>query len=301
MQPFHVFDNEKRVAGISFITNHFGYLLCYSLSKAVICFIHEDRTIQIDRHLLNVASIKSNLADLSIKRCSSCIMTNDNNRLAIAILLNDDSIYIYKNSNRELCPSKIELIKHIHPAEHCEAYSNNNSNNEELKSSNGFICDMGFSNDGSELWLTTIESHVIIIDTQHWNTCTSISIGNLCVKKLFRLSSKYVGGVLKQSIENSWIGKTNRNRIVFLYQQLEATIDFEVISQWKSLVIKRLSVSHDGSKVALSFADGKLRIYSMEILLKQLIQPAFSTVDSINTEYSQSICTFDKKVKNEIC
>lgn len=305
VQFAHVFDDGKRVTGIAFLTNHFGYLLCHSSSKALICFMHDDETIQIDRHLLNVASIKSNLASLSIKRISFCIVTNDNNRLLIAILLNDDSVYIYKSSETVLCPSKIELIKHIHPAEHCEVYSNgnnnnNNSSNEQIKSSNGFICDMKFSNDGSELWFTTVESHVMIIDTQRWNTCTSISIEKFFVSKLFRLSSEYVERVLKQSIANSWIGKSNRSKIVFLYEKSKATVECEVISAWKCLEVKRLAVSRDGSKLASSFADGKLRIYSVDILLKQSIQPAVSSVDSINTEFSQNIWNFDKKVRRKI-
>lgn len=146
-------------------------LLCYSSKEASICkHPHDNGQLQIVKRFFKVSTIKSILSNLIIQKIairpqsSKTTTTTANDvdaaEFTIAVLVNDDSIYVYEcirlndkhtnnnkdddNNNNNYVDAgsgfSIQLTKHIHPIEqrdlHGRQFKNhrtNDANNSEYK------------------------------------------------------------------------------------------------------------------------------------------------------------------------
>lgn len=118
------------------IPQHSEFFLCYSAKEASICrHSHDNNNIgqlQIVKRFFKVSAIKSILSNLMIQKIviRPKLITNttisDATGYTLAVLVNDDSLYIYENvrfgdrndnDGAESNGVSIQLTKHIHPIE----------------------------------------------------------------------------------------------------------------------------------------------------------------------------------------
>lgn len=141
-----VFDD--RVMNIVTMPQHSELFLCHSAKEASICkHLHgnsdsnKNGQLQIVKRFFKVSAIKSILSNLAIqkvairsnKSCtntSATTSTSDATSLTVAVLVNDDSVYIFENvqfdaqnanddgaAAADSAAVSIQLTKHIHPIE----------------------------------------------------------------------------------------------------------------------------------------------------------------------------------------
>lgn len=125
LQQLKVFDDY--VCEIITLAETPEWFICYSPSDAVI--MARNVQFEVKTHLFKVAAIKSVYKNLSIKQIASHISAG---KLAIAVLLNDDSLWIYEGTVAD-GDTSIALSKHIHPIEqrdlHCRQLFHGDANN----------------------------------------------------------------------------------------------------------------------------------------------------------------------------
>lgn len=114
------------------------YFICYTSTEALICYYKKSVELKIVRHFFKATAIKSILAKLCIKKIT--IFTSNDLNLTIAVLLNDESVYIYENisiTKSDSWLNSVKLTKHIHPIERFYKYFDQNqaqdSNNSKYK------------------------------------------------------------------------------------------------------------------------------------------------------------------------
>lgn len=127
--------DDDRTLGILDFPNFSGFFLCYSSKEASICkHSNENGKLSVVKRFFKVSAIKSILSNLTIQKIAiqpKSTRRTDANQLTLAILFNDDSLYIYENvrlndhhSNDGIasCGGRCsdvstQLTKHIHPIE----------------------------------------------------------------------------------------------------------------------------------------------------------------------------------------
>lgn len=108
---------DSRILEIIEIHHSVEYFICYTSTEALICSQDKGLTLKIVHRFFKALGIKSILAELVIKKIVAHL-TSDM-KLTIAVLLNDESLYIYdvELNNNNSWSDSIKLVKHIHPVE----------------------------------------------------------------------------------------------------------------------------------------------------------------------------------------
>lgn len=168
------------------------------------------------------------------------------------------------------------------------------------------VCDIVFAYDGSELWVTDIESHINIIDTQDWYVKDQICIENRFASKLLQLPDRLAQVLYKQAIANNWIGITNKNELMLLYHNNNLNrICYELTVLNASTMLRDICISSDGQTLIAGFKNGKLHLYSMAFLLRHLLREQFNGLNTTNDHIGHYQSAIDKRVsfhrKNDTC
>lgn len=132
---------DERIIEITSLCHSTKLFLCYSSKEATICKHTQIDELTIQQRFFKVSSIKSVLNPLVIKKIAFAV-SNDR-KLTLAVLVNDDSLYIYENillDDRNGL-ALIQLTKHIHPIEQRDLHGRHlkRSQTSELNNSKCFI------------------------------------------------------------------------------------------------------------------------------------------------------------------
>lgn len=164
------------------------------------------------------------------------------------------------------------------------------------------ILDVGFNGNGTELWITCKDLHITVMDTSNWYVTKNVSPGGFHIKSISRLSTSLMQDIVRQPLCSLWIGLSNERKLVFLFEKpTESTINVKTFEPWECSGVKHFTQSPDDEMLALIAADGSLKIYSVEFLLRQAfltLQPQRTTIDQQNLELNHGMKAFDKKVHN---
>lgn len=246
-------------------------VLCYSAKEAKIWSQNYDSKLCVHRKLLCTDAIQSQLANLSVNKIS---FHSFETKLTVAVLLNDDSVYIYENiaTDCKLWPIKFELTKHIHPIERRNMrIEQNNNNNEYQEIDGGMILDIKFVNAGTELLFSSSDSCISLMDASDWQILENISIGNFVVHAIWQLPSNFVIEISKVPMHKLWIGITTTHEIILIYQQTESNkIRYEMFEPPKCQNMKRMTLSGDCNMLTIRLVDGSINVYRMDFLTKEL-------------------------------
>lgn len=167
------------------------------------------------------------------------------------------------------------------------------------------LLDMKFHENGTELWLMSKNSHIIVIDTQQFHVTKVVSSPDRYhVKKLSFVSSAFAQDVIHKSsslpFRSICIGATSTKELVFLAEtNTNNAIDFKSFLPWKCAAVKHFLISPNSKLLAIITGDGTLKLYSIEFMLRQIyytMQPKIITTDHVNTQLNGSSYTLDKKV-----
>lgn len=226
--------------------------------------------------------------------CVSLNVNASDKTIIAAVLLNDDSILIYQGT----LPTNLILTKHFNPLECLEINSNEldgtceeNGTSNRLKSQAGNVHAIAFTSDSSELWVTDAASKVTIIEAHQWQVKDQIHIDNRYVREIICLSERCHRRVLKEKISICCLGLTNRNELILLYQNNEDNQkNYEVITLNEPAMARAIRLSNDGQRIAIRFENGKLHLYSTEIMLSKLLNKKFEALNTTGgyTEIEQT-------------
>lgn len=164
------------------------------------------------------------------------------------------------------------------------------------------ILDIGFNGNGTELWITCKNLHITVIDTSNWHVTKNVSPDGFHIKSISRLSTGLTKDIVRQPLNSLWIGLSNERKFVFLFEKpTESTINVKTFEPWECSGVKHFTQSPDDKMLALIAADGSLKIYSVEFLLRQAFQtlrPSRTAIDQQNLELNHGMKAFDKKVQD---
>lgn len=211
-------------------------------------------------------------------------MNTTDKSIIAAVLLNDDSVYIYQGT----LPTNLILVKHFYPLECLEINSNElpstykgNDKSNRLESQPCNVYDVAFMSDSSELWVTEAASKVTIIQVHQWKVRDQIHIGNRFIRALIWLSELFYQRMMREKISNCCLGITNKNELILLYQDNEDNQNhYEVITLNERSMARGICLSGDGQKIAIRFENGKLHLYSAEIVLRKMLHKKFGALNA---------------------
>lgn len=204
-------------------------------------------------------------------------MNSFDNRIMIAVLLNDDSVYVYRSDGNATLLINLSLVKHLYPLESRDSNSNAEHNamqlNNRFESLDHDVCDIAFAIDGSKLWVSDVESRVCIIETEHWHINGQIRIEGQCVRTLVRIPEKLVRVIWENEISSGWLGILNGKGLILLYQYNESKeIHYKVITLHELMTQRDIRISCDGQKLIVGYDSGKLQLLSTELLIRKVLE-----------------------------
>lgn len=270
---------SQRIIGIEFLPGNTEYFVCQSTATVAIYQQHaQSKSIRLLQKLLKATSLDTELANLAIRRVAVNVNRSDN-RILIAILLNDDRVYVYGNDGNATLPTNLSLVKHFYPLECNEINSNDlpaehsgEQPNNRFESQAYDVCDIAFAIDGSELWVSDVESRVSIIETQHWCIDSQISVEKRCIRTILRIPEQLLQLIWSAKISSGWIGISNKNELILLYRSNESReIHYKVKRLNESTMQRDMRISCDGQKLIVGFHSGKLQLFCMELLIRQML------------------------------
>ncbi|XP_055316276.1 TBC1 domain family member 31 [Sitodiplosis mosellana] len=303
-QRIKAFDNS--ILEIIGIHDSVEYFICYTSTEALICSHSTDATLRIEHRFFKAIAIKSILTKLVIKKIVTHVTADM--KLTVAVLLNDESLYIYGVGLDKI--DSINLIKHIHPIDRLDVYFKHSdlNNNKIMDKKNAamdiIFLDMKFHENGNELWLMSKNSYIIVIDAQQWHVIKAVSPEKYHVKMSSFVSCALAQEVIHKSLSSSFhslcIGLTSTKKLVFLSESnTNDSIDFKPFLPWKCAAVKRFSLSPNSKLLALISVDGSFKLYSIEFMLLQIfqtVQPKITAINHENMQLNQSLNALDKKV-----
>lgn len=161
---------------------------------------------------------------------------------------------------------------------------------------------MKFHQNGKELWLMSKNCYITVIgcDAQQWHVLKAVSPERYCVKLLSFLSTHFAQEAIRMKFNSLWIGVASTGKLVFLSENnTDSVIDLKSFLPWQCSAVKRISISPDNKLLALISADGTLKLYSIEFLLRQIFQtvePKLTATDHDKMQLNRNLNTLDKKV-----
>lgn len=286
----------KRILGITFIPNHVDAFVCQSKSTMAVCERHTaSQSLQIVRKLLTATAIASNRTNLSIRRVTVDVTAADN-AIIIAALLDDDSLHIFRSDGNGTFPANVQLAKHIYPLQ-CRDWNANVPPSNRCGSRYYDVCDFAFACDGSELWVADADAHISIIETHDWHAKHQICIENRLVRQLLRVPDQLARALCKQPMSSTWIGTTDRNELLLLYHDNGSGRKCHRLTVLDaSTTLRNICMSADGQTLIAGFANGKLHLYSMAIVLRRLLRRPCDGLNATNDRVAAHQTALDRRV-----
>lgn len=284
-------------------------MLCSSATDAILCYLGDELKYHV---ILSVSSIKTNLIDLFIKQIEFCENSKACPNIQICALLNDDSVYIWQHSNSSQQLSGLrsfQLVKHIHPMEYRDRFLENNHaqeivvNKEFIDSGanalfniSELITSVCFSSDGRRMFLTTIDSYLMVFQTCDWSLILVFR-----TKQIIAIDCKFISFLDQHNLKRTHSALsiiTRCNILILLKCDAENRICIKGEIP-KSLGLKQQIISKDNRKLATVLENGKIYIYDLNILLRNLMADEVSTDANrlqMTKEYDDQMQMVNRKV-----
>lgn len=164
------------------------------------------------------------------------------------------------------------------------------------------ILDIEFNENGTEVWLSYADLHVDAIETETWHVKKNAASKRYRIKSLSPLSTTWAQEIIRKPLASLWFGVTITGDLVVLFEQLtESTIIVNEVQPWNCSSVKHLSISSNNEQLALTMADGSLKIYSIEYLLRAIFEtmkPHRSAIDQQSLKLGDTLRRVDQKVNN---
>lgn len=157
---------------------------------------------------------------------------------------------------------------------------------------------MKFTTNGSELWVSCKDSYLIVIDANDWHIIKSVAPEEFPITQLQMLAAtNQIPSVLRgKAMKNVSIGQINStDRLAFLTESpIDGSITVESLTPWQCSSIKRFTCAPNGQTLAVLQADGTIRLYSTEYLLRQAFQAKFAPQ---STPFDHTCSTITENLK----
>lgn len=288
-------------------------ILCHT--KAEILLYCRVNGILCNRNVFKVASIKSNVTNLSIKQV---LWTRTApNTLAVLCLMSDDSIYVWENSQAtvDIEPHKLikmfELRKHIHPLEWrsgsqekrqdevLEPDDENNNNVDAVKDfTSGEIWAMSLlTTERSRIVVHCTNRECVVADANQWKLDEVIPRVPQCTKiPPMTVERSFAESILNRPVETVWAA-INGNDQLFLFEKCDDEIP--PMASLAVTQVTKLRISDDGKLMAAVQKDGVILLLDTEFFLRNLL--AIPTHDDsatiLNEIYIQQTREINQKVR----
>lgn len=164
--------------------------------------------------------------------------------------------------------------------------------------------DLEFNEDGSELWISSQDSHITIIETNQWHVIKTELDRAMYIKALNVLSAKSVEKMCRKKLTSLFVGITNGDMLVFLSEEhSHSEINLKPFMPFHCTAIKRVMCSPDCQMVALFSRDGIFKLYTTEFLICQVFQTLSASkrtpLDQHCLQIDHDLHVFDKKVSKQ--
>lgn len=286
-------------------------ILCHTKAE-ILLFCHVDGTL-CSQNLFNVAAIKSNVTNLSIKQV---LWTRTaSHALAVLCLLNDDSIYVWENvqATDDDAPVKLiktfELRKHIHPLEWRnerqergrEAAPDDENNNIVCATENFTSGDVWtisvLTTDVSQVAVCCADRSCIVLDANEWKFVEVIRLPKCMTKSLVAVERTYAESILNRVVETVWVAINECDQLV-LFEKSENVIP--PIASLAVAKVKKICISNDGKLIAVVQKDGQILLLDTEFFLRHSLIHHPSNYDSATLlceNYNREIRGANRKVR----
>lgn len=269
-------------------------MLTSSKTDAILCNLEGDLRYNT---ILSVSSIKTDLADLSIKRISFTSREYSTEKpMRIFALLSDDSVYVWEktlsteeNATGSLIISNFQLTKHIHPVEQRDRFLESNRA-QEILSTKRFIekeCDdprnpfpaerissVCFNYEGNRMIVTTFDCNLLIFDTCEWKLLKVFQTSGFkpidC--GFFRLMDRHDSKQMHCAVSVL----TSRSSVFLLKIHDDNVISLRgEVPQCKG--VKKQILGGNNHKLATVLVNGKVFIYDLVMLSRDLLTEKMAT------------------------
>lgn len=288
-------------------------ILCHTKAE-ILLYARVEGTL-CSQPLFNVASVKSNVANLCIKQV---LWTRSSPAtLAVLCLLSDDSIFVWENERAtgDSAPDKLiktfELRKHIHPMEGRNGRTQKTRESTPDDENNNNLCaTVGHSGGGGgEIWalssLTTEASQVavcgadqtsIILDAKQWNFVEVIRLPKCMKKPLVTVERSFAESTLDRTVETVWAA-INECGQLFFFEKSENVIP--PIASMAVAQVTKIRISNDGKLMATVQNDGRILLLDTEFFLRHsLAHPSISdSATLLCANYNQQMRETNRKVR----
>lgn len=284
-------------------------ILCHT--KAEILLYCRVNGILCNQVVFKVASIKSNVTNLSIKQV--LWSRTASNTLTVLCLMSDDSIYVWENSQTtvDIAPHKLikmfELRKHIHPLEwrrgsqekrQGEVSAPDDENNNNVKDfTSGEIWAMSLlTTDRSQIAVHCTDRECVVVDVNQWKLDEVIWMPKCTKIPLVTVERSYAESILNRPVETVWAA-INKSDQLFLFEKGD-----DGIPPMVSLAVthvKKLRISDDGKLMAAVQKDGSILLLDTEFFLRNsLAVPTHKdSAKILNEIYIQQTQEKNRKVR----
>lgn len=161
--------------------------------------------------------------------------------------------------------------------------------------------DLEFNEDGTELWISSYDSHITVIETNHWHVLKTELDRTMYIKALNVLATKSVEKICRQKLKSLYIGITNGDMLVFLSEKhSQSEINLKPFLPFHCTAIKRVMCSPDYRMIALFSRDGIFQLYLSDSLICQVFQTLSASkrkpLDQACLQIDHDLHALDKKV-----
>lgn len=287
-------------------------VLCHTKAE-ILLYSRIDGTV-CSQNVFNVASIKSNVTNLSIRQV---LWTRTaSSTLALLCLLSDDSIYVWENEGAtEDCAADrliktFELRKHIYPVEWRNRAQDKSAEAKPDDENNNNLGESGKDLSSGEIWamslLTTEASQVavccadrscIIVDAQQWKLVEVIRLPKCAKKRLVTVERSYAQSILNRAVETVWVAINECDQL-FLFEKAENVVP--PMASVHVAQVTKVRISNDGRLMAATQKDGQILLLDTEFFLRRSLAIQ-STMDDSTTllcaDYNERTRDVNRKVR----
>lgn len=299
---------------------------CCTTVECIVCKL-DANGIQLMQKLFVVASIQSTEMNLIIKEIQCLTVDDDQTKDTrvdqIIVLLNDDSIYIWKPLNGETLKDDdkekntydYEIKKRIRPIELKDRYLDKNKTDKVSKQdlldnvnrgkssenmfldkiikdySKGLISFFQISIESQRMIVGTIDGFLLVFTMDKWElltVCQSLNVGFLKAELFDMVINDGISGSCGLSIILS-------DQRVALYE-LNSSTEFQVMGILKKNGIRRQSVSKNGNMLANVSSNGKIYIYNVMTVWSVFKRTFKDTMDA-ERQHAKELNLINKQVR----